>query len=92
MTVLASYNDKSDFTGEELTVAATGTLQFRVRGPYGPRGVVRMLLKGADGVFHRYGDLNFRNASTAVEVNLLAGDVIKVQFENCVAASAEVHI
>lgn len=91
MAVLASYTDKKDFESGPITVPATAPAQLLVRGGYGQGGVVRLLLKGSDGVFHAYRELTFQDHNSAVELNLFAGDEVKLSFSGCSGASAELR-
>jgi len=91
MPVLASFTDQSDFQSDAIAIPADGPVQLFVRGALGARGGVQLLLKGDDDLFHGYPELSVYSRPAAIEVNLLAGDEVKLRFVRCAAASAEVR-
>lgn len=91
MGTLSSIPNQQDHLSDEISIPLTGQVQVFIRGQLGPRGSVSVLLKGADGQFHAYRELIYREAPTAQGLNLTAGDRIKVQFKHCESASVEVR-
>lgn len=95
MAVLASYTNKqtSAVGGEaEVTIPATGKVQFLVYGNIGGTGVVYLRLKTADGNFTRFKELTLYGPDGgSFQVDLILGDKVKVEFRGCTAASAEVR-
>lgn len=90
MAVLASITNQQDYLSPaEINVPASGPVQLFISGSIG-RGRVVLLLKGADGVFHAYPELIFREL-TAGQLNLLVNDKLKVQVIDCTAVNVEVR-
>lgn len=88
MAVLASYTGKTNSTEAEVTVPSTGPVTFLLYGQLGPSAIVTVYIKTADSVFTAFPETTFF-LRTATVLYLSAGDKIKIQFQNCLNASAE---
>lgn len=92
MAILASYTEKADYTGPEVTITATGAVQFFAYGDLGQAGQVQLLVKAADDEFYPYPSLTiYAESPDPLEVSLMADDVVKVLFHGCVSAGAELR-
>ncbi len=91
MTTLVSITNKQTFESEEIAMPSDGLAQVFIQGHVSYTGQVKVLIKGADGAFHLYPQLRFRHNGIA-QVQLSAGDVIKIVFERCHSAGAEVRL
>lgn len=84
---MPAYENQKTFVSDAVAIAADSTVSVRCYGAIKP-GLIWVLLQGADGLYHRMSDLRFRD-SAMVNLDLRAGDSIKVEFDGCSNASVE---
>ena len=89
MASLASFQNKSDFLSAEIPIATSGTARVFVNMPIYGVGAVSILFKNSAAQFIPYPGLTF-TAGAAVQLPVIAGDVIKVRFAGCNGAGIEV--
>ncbi len=90
MATLATYENKTDFVGPDVTIPADGPVQLLVRGRVSTTGRVMLQLKhGTD--YQTYPELVTYGFPTALQAELKANDVVRMVFEKCADASAEVR-
>lgn len=90
MATLASYANMTDFTGPDVTIPADGPVQLFVHGRVGTRGRVMMQIKhGTE--YQTYPELSTHGFAAALQAELKANDVVRMVFEKCADASAEVR-
>lgn len=90
MASLASFKNKSDFLSDEIAVANSGVARVLVNLPVYGVGAVSVLFRNSAGEFIAYPGLTFTTGA-AIQIPLLAGDVIKVLFSKCIGAGIEVN-
>lgn len=89
MASLASFQNKADFLSDEIPVVTTGSARVLVNMPIYGVGAVSVLFRNSAGEFIAYPGLTFTTGA-AIQIPLLAGDLIKVRFAGCDGAGIEV--
>lgn len=90
MATLASYANKTDFTGPDVTIPADGPVQFLVHGRVSTYGRVMLQIKhGSE--YQTYPELATYGFATALQAELKTNDIVRVVFEKCADAFAEVR-
>ena len=89
MASLASFQNKADFLSNEIPIATTGNARVLVNMPIYGVGAVSVLIKNSAGAFVAYPGLTWTTGA-AVQLPVIAGDVLKVRFAGCNGAGIEV--
>lgn len=89
MASLASFQNKADFLSDPIPVVTTGSARVLVNMPIYGVGAVSVLIKNSAGVYVAYPGLTWTTGA-AVQLPVIAGDLIKVRFAGCDGAGIEV--
>lgn len=89
MASLASFQNKADFLSDPIPVVTTGSARVLVNMPIYGVGAVSVLIKNSADVYVAYPGLTWTTGA-AVQLPVIAGDLIKVRFAGCDGAGIEV--
>lgn len=90
MATLATYANKTDFTGPDVTIPADGPVQLLVHGRVSTYGHVLLQVKHGT-AYQTYPELATFGFPAALQAELKANDVVRVVCEKCADASVEVR-